>query len=101
SHGSPFLRGRKARGAPCRLQARRASIVLRPTLRRRGRCVLLTTTLLIEEPEGQHDQRDDQADLENEEKEGKQEHRCQLPEADADDAYGRQREDRLHLRIRV
>src|ERR1041384_127527 len=67
-HG-PLLSGRgKARGAPGSLEPGRASIVLPWTLAGSGWRVLLTTRLLIEEPERQHDQRDDQADLEDEEK---------------------------------
>src|SRR5437588_9308513 len=82
----PPLPAENARGAPGHLQARRASIVLRRTLRRRGGRVLLTTRLLIEEPEGQHDQADDQADLDDEEKQREQKDGSEFPQTDADDA---------------
>src|SRR6266699_2552001 len=84
-HG-PLLSWRgKARGAPGDFEPWGASIVLRWTLAGRGRCVLLTTRLLIEEPEGQHDQGDDQADLEDEKEQWQQESRSKLPQHYADE----------------
>src|SRR6267378_5790081 len=92
----PFGQGENARGAPGRLQARRASIVLRRTLRRRGRRVLLTTRLLIEEPEGQHDQGDDQTDLEDEKKQWQEESASEFPQNDADETNRGELHDRLY-----
>src|SRR2546425_254131 len=82
----PFRQGENARGAPGHMQARRASIVFRRTLRRRRGRVLLITRLLIEEPVGQHDQSDDQGDLEDEEKQGQQKDGSKLPKTYADEA---------------
>src|SRR5438876_7638690 len=60
---------------------------------------LLTTVLLIEEPEGQHDQGDDQPDLEDEEEQRHEEYRCELPKADAEQTNGGELQDRLHDQI--
>jgi hypothetical protein len=51
--------------------------------------------LLIEEPEGQHDQGNDQADLEDEEKQGQQESGSELPKNYADDADSGKLQNRL------
>src|ERR1043165_1894204 len=78
----------KARGAPDRLQVERASIVLCGTRLRRGRGVLLTTVLLIEEPERQHDQSRNEQHLQQEEEDRQEEQAGELDEADTHQADG-------------
>src|SRR6185437_3822163 len=70
------------------------------TLRARGRRVLLTT-LLIEEPERQHDQADDEPDLEDEEQHRQEQNGCELPKADAQDSDGSERKHGLHHKIQL
>src|SRR6266536_3693953 len=92
----PLLSGRgKARGAPGDFSLGAPRVVLRGTLAGCGGRVLFTTVLFIEEPEGGHDQSDDQADLDDEKNEGQQERRCKLPDNNADEADGGQLHDRL------
>src|SRR5260370_32675703 len=70
--------------------------VFRRTLLRHGRRVLLTTILLIEVPERQHHQADDQRDLEDKENEGQQKGAGKFPKKDAHEANGRELKDRLY-----
>src|SRR6185436_5821890 len=92
--------GENARGAPGQVQSRRASIVLLRTLGRRGRRVLLTPVLLIEERERQRDEAGDQGDFKDKEEEGEQQARCHLPQDDADDTYGGKLKHWLHHQMR-
>src|SRR5205809_7226520 len=98
-HGAPLSPGGKARGAPGRFSLGAPRVVFGETLCRGGRRVLLTTVLLIEEPEGQHDQGDDQPDLEHEEQQRHEEYRRELPKADAEQTNGGELQDRLHDQI--
>src|SRR3989475_4737888 len=100
-HGAPLSAGGKARGAPGSFSLGAPRFVFLGTLRRGGRRVLLTTVLLIEEPEGQHDQADDQPDFEDEKEDRQKQHGSELPETDAQDSDRGERKHGLHHKIRL
>src|SRR5262245_45404006 len=93
-------RGENARGAPGHAQARRASIVLVRTLGGSGGRVLLTTILLIEEPERHGDQACDQGDFEDEKHQRQEQTRRELPQNHADQTHGGELQHWLDHRTR-
>src|SRR5229473_2568084 len=97
----PFNWGDKARGAPGSFSLGAPRFVFLGTLRRGRRRVLLTTVLLVEEPESKHDQAYDQPDFEDEKKDRQKQHGSELPKADAQDSDRGERKHGLHHKIRL